>query len=74
MNTNNHKSINHKTMNAFLKQLKHDIDVAKVGFIVSLKYSSQEAQALNDLKIAQEKLKQLRECKLFDSHSVVLGE
>lgn len=71
MNTNAHKPINHKTVNAILKQLKHDIDIAKVGFIVSLKYSSQEAQALNDLEIAQEKLKQLRECKLSDLHLVV---
>lgn len=71
MNTNTHKPINHKTVNAILKQLKHDIDIAKVGFIVSLKYSSQEAQALNDLEIAQEKLKQLRECKLSDLHLVI---
>ena len=71
MNANTHKFINHKTMNAILKQLKHDIENAKARFIVSLKYSNQETQALNDLKIAQEKLKQLRECKLSDLHLVV---
>lgn len=60
-----YKQFNHK-----LKELKNAIDTAKAKLFVSIKYSTQEMNALHELDIAQNKLEQFRNTKL---NSLVKG-